>query len=55
MKGLSKASGGERFAYDSYRRFIQQFCKVVLGMPGEPFEGILDAQRRTPALPMILR
>ena len=46
MKGLSKASGGERFAYDSYRRFIQQFCKVVLGMPGEPFEGILDAQKK---------
>ena len=46
MKGLSKAGGGERFAYDSYRRFIQQFCKVVLGMPGELFEDILDAQKR---------
>ena len=46
MKGLSKASGGERFAYDSYRRFIQQFCKVVLGMPGEPFEDIMDAQKQ---------
>ena len=45
MKGLSKASGGERFAYDSYRRFIEKFCKVVLGMPGEPFEDILDAQK----------
>ena len=46
MKGLSKASGGERFAYDSYRRFIQQFCKVVLGLPGEAFEDILDAQKK---------
>ena len=46
MRGLSKANGGERFAYDSYRRFIQQFCKVVLGMPGEPFEDIMDAQKQ---------
>ena len=46
MKGLSKASGGERFAYDSYRRFIQKFGSVVLGMPGEPFESILDAQKQ---------
>ncbi len=45
MKGLSKAGGGERFAYDSYRRFIQQFCKVVLGMHSEAFEGILNSQK----------
>ena len=47
MKGLSKTSGGERFAYDSYRRFIQQFCKVVLGMPSEAFEDIMDAQKQS--------
>jgi len=37
-KGLTKQTNDERFAYDSYRRFIQMFGKVVLRIDGELFE-----------------
>ena len=40
--GLSKSSGGEKFAYDSYRRFIQMYSKVVLEIASDKFESILD-------------
>jgi pyruvate, orthophosphate dikinase len=36
--GLAAASGDERFAYDSYRRFIQMYSDVVLGIPHHFFE-----------------
>ena len=39
--GLAKASGDERFAYDSYRRFIQMYGDVVLGVEHHHFEDIL--------------
>ncbi|MBT4890783.1 MAG: pyruvate, phosphate dikinase [Rhodospirillales bacterium] len=39
---LAKASGDERFAYDSYRRFIQMYSDVVLGVDHAYFEDILD-------------
>ncbi|NND49301.1 MAG: pyruvate, phosphate dikinase, partial [Rhizobiales bacterium] len=39
---LAKRSGDERFAYDSYRRFIQMYCDVVLGLDHEIFEEILE-------------
>ncbi len=38
LKGLTAQSGNERFAYDAYRRFIQMFGKIVMGVPGEEFE-----------------
>ncbi|MBB4659718.1 pyruvate, phosphate dikinase [Parvularcula dongshanensis] len=41
-KGLAERSGDERFAYDSYRRFIQMYADVVLGMAHHDFEEILD-------------
>jgi pyruvate, orthophosphate dikinase len=41
-EGLAKLSGDRRFAYDSYRRFIQMYSNVVLGMPHDAFEEILD-------------
>ncbi|MBO4521328.1 MAG: pyruvate, phosphate dikinase [Alphaproteobacteria bacterium] len=41
VKGLAKASGDERFAYDSYRRFIQMYSDVVLGVKHENFEHVL--------------
>ena len=41
VKGLAKSSGNERFAYDSYRRFIQMFSDVVLGIGHHQFEHIL--------------
>ncbi len=37
-EGLAKRTGNPRFAYDSYRRFIQMFADVVLGVEGEKFE-----------------
>ena len=42
VEGLAKLSGDARFAYDSYRRFIQMYSNVVLGMDHHDFEYILD-------------
>src|SRR3989454_2114551 len=43
LQGLAKQSDGDwRFAYDAYRRFIQMFGKIVMGVPGEAFEDVLD-------------
>ena len=41
VAGLAKRSGDERFAYDSYRRFIQMYGDVVLGVEHHHFEEIL--------------
>ena len=41
-EGLAKLSGDRRFAYDSYRRFIQMYSDVVLGLDHAIFEDILD-------------
>ncbi len=40
--GLSKATKNERFAYDCYRRFVQMFGDVVLGIDSQRFESTLD-------------
>jgi pyruvate,orthophosphate dikinase len=45
--GLEQASGQARFAYDSYRRFIQMYGDVVLGVPSQDFEHLLKAKRLT--------
>jgi pyruvate,orthophosphate dikinase len=42
---LAKRSGDARFAYDSYRRFIQMYSDVVLGVDHQHFEEILEDQR----------
>jgi pyruvate, orthophosphate dikinase len=42
VKGLAEQSGDARFAYDSYRRFIQMYSDVVLGVDHYHFEEILD-------------
>lgn len=48
VQGIAKKSGNERFAWDSYRRFVQMYGDVVLGMKPEskedidPFEAIMD-------------
>jgi len=42
---LAADSGDERFAYDSYRRFIQMYCNVVLGLDHEMFEEILEDRK----------
>jgi pyruvate,orthophosphate dikinase len=40
--GLARKSGDERFAYDSYRRFIQMYGQVVLGMDHHHFEELIE-------------
>jgi pyruvate,orthophosphate dikinase len=45
--GLARQSGNPRFAYDSYRRFIQMYGNVVLGVSGQDFERLLSAKRLT--------
>ena len=42
VAGLAKRSGDERFAYDSYRRFIQMYGDVVLGVEHHMFEDLLE-------------
>ena len=42
VAGLAALSGDERFAYDSYRRFIQMYSDVVLGVEHHVFEEILE-------------
>lgn len=48
VQGIAKKSGNERFAWDSYRRFVQMYGDVVLGMKPEskedidPFEAIME-------------
>lgn len=42
VKTIAKKSNNERFAYDSYRRFIQMFADVVMGLPKHEFEVIID-------------
>ena len=46
VAGLAAQAGDERFAWDSYRRLIQMYGRVVLGVPGEHFEADLAAQKR---------
>ncbi|MFN2339766.1 MAG: pyruvate, phosphate dikinase [Halanaerobium sp.] len=45
VKGLAKNTGNPRFAYDSYRRLIQMFGNVVLGIPNYKFDKFLEAKK----------
>jgi len=53
VEALAKKSGNERFAWDSYRRFVQMYGDVVLGMKPEskedidPFEEIMEEMKET--------
>ncbi|HSQ33981.1 MAG TPA: pyruvate, phosphate dikinase, partial [Peptostreptococcaceae bacterium] len=42
VEALAKATNNERFAYDSYRRFIQMFSDVAMGVPKYKFEHMLE-------------
>jgi pyruvate,orthophosphate dikinase len=42
VEGLAKESGDPRFAWDSYRRFLQMYGEVVLGIDHHHFESLLD-------------
>ena len=45
VQGLARQSGNERFAWDSYRRFIQMYSDVVLGVGHENFEELLELHK----------
>jgi pyruvate, orthophosphate dikinase len=45
--GLAQLTGDPRFAYDSYRRFIQMYANVVLGLEHGLFEEILETEKET--------
>jgi pyruvate,orthophosphate dikinase len=46
VKGVAALTEDERFAYDSYRRLVQMFGSVVLGVDDHLFEDIIEAQRQ---------
>ncbi len=45
VEGLAKLTGNPRFAYDSYRRFIQMFADVVMEIDKANFEALMDAMK----------
>ena len=45
VQGLIKQTGNERFAWDSYRRFVQMFSGVVMGVSGQLFEDAIAAKK----------
>ncbi len=45
VEGMVKLIGDDKFVYDSYRRLVQMFGSVVLGIRDEPFEEVLEVQR----------
>ena len=46
VQGLARLTNDERFAYDSYRRFIQMFGSVVMGIPHDEFEKLLERKKK---------
>ncbi|MFZ3199631.1 MAG: pyruvate, phosphate dikinase [Candidatus Acidiferrales bacterium] len=47
VEGLAKATKNDRFAYDAYRRFVQMYSSVVIGLPKEELEEKLRAVKRS--------
>ncbi len=52
LQGLIKQTGNERFAYDAYRRFIQLFGKIALGIADEHFDERMAAIKRKYGAPL---
>ena len=46
VEGLASQTGDERFAFDAYRRFIQMFGKIVLGIDGKRFDEVFEEHKR---------
>ncbi|UCE01032.1 MAG: pyruvate, phosphate dikinase [Chloroflexota bacterium] len=44
--GMAELTGDERFVYDAYRRLVEMFGEVVLGIPDEAFEGPMDEYKK---------
>ncbi len=51
-KGMVKLTGNERFVYDSYRRLVQMFGSVVLGIDDDAFEHPLEAAKKAKGVKM---
>ncbi|HXN25482.1 MAG TPA: pyruvate, phosphate dikinase [Candidatus Acidoferrales bacterium] len=47
VQGLAQATKNERFAYDAYRRFVQMYSSVVIGLPKEDLEHRLRAMKQS--------
>ena len=45
VQGLAAQTGDARFAFDSYRRFIAMYGRIVLDLDGQPFDELLDAAK----------
>src|SRR5665213_1868406 len=45
VEGLAKQTDDERFAFDSYRRFVAMYGRIVLGIDGEEFDSLLEAAK----------
>ncbi|MBQ6586262.1 MAG: pyruvate, phosphate dikinase, partial [Coriobacteriales bacterium] len=45
IRGLIKQTGNPRFAWDSYRRFVQMFSKTAMGVDGDLFENAINAKK----------
>lgn len=45
VQGLIKRTNNERFAYDSYRRFVQMYGNVVMGIDGADFEAMIEKKK----------
>ena len=45
VEGLARQTSDRRFAYDSYRRFVAMYGRIVLGIPGEEFDTLLEAAK----------
>ncbi|MEM1974996.1 MAG: pyruvate, phosphate dikinase, partial [Candidatus Caldarchaeum sp.] len=46
VEGLAKLTGDRRFAYDAYRRFIQMFARIAMGVKTDRFEKILEETKQ---------
>lgn len=46
LKGLIKLTGNPRFCFDAYRRFIQMFSKIVMGVKAEKFEDEIEKMKK---------
>src|SRR5579864_2286057 len=46
VQGIAKATNNDRFAYDAYRRFVQMYSSVVIGLPKDDLEARLRAMKK---------
>src|SRR5207237_9842840 len=47
VQGLAKQTSNERFAWDAYRRFVQMFGRIVLGVSGEKLDHVFEQAKQS--------